>query len=136
MRVAFSSIVRKTASKSPGDELITPSTSLHRELLSQALANLIDNALRHGGEGGAITLRLARPEGEVRFQVEDRGPGIAAGDRAEARRRFGRLDPARSKPGAGLGLALVEAVARLHGGRLELGDNAPGLIAAIALPAP
>jgi signal transduction histidine kinase len=112
-----------------------PAMPLHRELLSQALANLVDNALRHAGEGGAITLRLAGGAGEVRFQVEDRGPGIALADQAEALRRFGRLDPARSKPGAGLGLALVEAVARLHGGRLELGDNAPGLVAAIVLPA-
>lgn len=107
---------------------------LHRELLSQALANLVDNALRHGGNGAPIVLRLVAADGEVRFQVEDRGPGIPAGQQAEARRRFGRLDPARSKPGAGLGLALVEAVARLHGGRLDLDDNAPGLVAAIVLP--
>ncbi|MGK6320995.1 ATP-binding protein [Sphingomonas sp. DT-204] len=111
-----------------------PPLPLHRELLSQALANLVDNALRHAGDGGGIVLRLTAGEGEIRFQVEDRGPGIAAEQQAEARRRFGRLDPARSKPGAGLGLALVEAVARLHGGRLELGDNAPGLIATIVLP--
>ncbi|UIJ44930.1 HAMP domain-containing histidine kinase [Sphingomonas cannabina] len=107
---------------------------LHRELLSQALANLVDNALRHAGDSGEIVLRLTAGEGEIRFQVEDRGPGIPAEQQAEARRRFGRLDPARSKPGAGLGLALVEAVARLHGGRLDLGDNGPGLIAAIVLP--
>jgi signal transduction histidine kinase len=111
-----------------------PPMPLHRELLSQALANLVDNALRHAGDSGEIVLRLTAGEGEIRFQVEDRGPGIAAEQQAEARRRFGRLDPARSKPGAGLGLALVEAVARLHGGRLELDDNAPGLIAAIVLP--
>jgi len=111
-----------------------PAMPLHRELLSQALANLVDNALRHGGEGAPIVLRLAASGDEVRFQVEDRGPGIPADQQAEARRRFGRLDPARSKPGAGLGLALVEAVARLHGGRLDLANNAPGLIAAIVLP--
>jgi len=62
------------------------------------------------------------------------GPGIAEADRAQALRRFGRLDAARSLPGAGLGMALVEAVARLHGGRLELGDNAPGLVAAVVVP--
>jgi signal transduction histidine kinase len=82
-----------------------------------------------------VTLRLAGRGGEVRFQVEDRGPGIAEEDRDQALRRFGRLDNARSTPGAGLGLSLIEAVARLHGGRLELGDNAPGLNAAIVLPA-
>jgi signal transduction histidine kinase len=77
---------------------------------------------------------LAFAGGAARFQVEDRGPGIAQADRAQALRRFGRLDSARSLPGAGLGMALVDAVARLHGGRLELGDNAPGLIVAIVLP--
>ncbi|MGY2735396.1 ATP-binding protein [Sphingomonas sp. UYP23] len=111
-----------------------PRIVLHRELLTQAIANLIDNALRHAGAGGAITLRLAIAGGEARFQVEDRGPGIAEADRAQALRRFGRLDSARSLPGAGLGMALVEAVARLHDGRIELGDNAPGLVAAIVVP--
>lgn len=107
---------------------------MHRELLSQALANLIDNALRHGAAGGAIALSLETAAGELRFAVADRGPGIAADDRAQALSRFGRLDRARSLPGAGLGLALVESVARLHGGRLELGDNAPGLVAIIVIP--
>ena len=112
-----------------------PRIVLHRELLTQAIANLIDNALRHAGAGGEIVLRLTLAEGEARFQVEDRGPGIADADRAQALRRFGRLDSARSLPGAGLGMALVEAVARLHDGRLELGDNAPGLVAAVVVPA-
>lgn len=107
---------------------------LHRELMIQAIANLIDNALRHAGGGGEITLRLSSTASEVRFQVEDHGPGIAEADREQALRRFGRLDNARSTPGAGLGLSLIEAVARLHDGRVELGDNAPGLIASIVLP--
>jgi len=105
----------------------------HRELLAQALSNLIDNAMKHG-QGGALAVRLSSEANMLCFAVEDRGPGIAAADEAEARRRFGRLDGARSRPGAGLGLALVEAVARLHGGRLELADHAPGLIARIVLP--
>ena len=109
---------------------------LHRELLSQAIANLIDNAMRHASNGGAIALSLAAEAGALRIAVADRGPGIAEADRAEALRRFGRLDSARSQPGAGLGLALADAVARLHGGRLELGDNEPGLIAALVLPLP
>ncbi|GAA0322030.1 two-component system sensor histidine kinase UczS [Sphingomonas oligophenolica] len=108
---------------------------LHRELMTQAIVNLVDNALRHAPSGGEVTLRLVRQGGEVRIQVEDRGAGIAAADREQAIRRFGRLDNARSTPGAGLGLSLIEAVARLHGGRLELGDNMPGLVAAIVLPA-
>ena len=111
-----------------------PAMPLHRELLSQAIANLLDNALRHGGAGGEVTVRLARADGGVAVAVEDRGPGIAAADRTQAVKRFGRLDSARSTPGAGLGMALVEAVARLHGGRFELSDNNPGLIARLVLP--
>ncbi|WP_242182302.1 HAMP domain-containing sensor histidine kinase [Sphingomonas sp. CARO-RG-8B-R24-01] len=111
-----------------------PKVILHRELMTQALANLIDNALRHAGSGGEIVLRAALSGNAMHFQVEDRGPGIAEADRAQALRRFGRLDQARSLPGAGLGMALVEAVARLHGGRVELHDNVPGLIAAIVVP--
>jgi signal transduction histidine kinase len=108
---------------------------LHRELMTQAITNLIDNALRHAISGDDVTLRLTATGGEVRIQVEDRGPGIPAADREQALKRFGRLDGARSRPGAGLGLSLIETVARLHGGRIELGDNEPGLVAAIILPA-
>jgi signal transduction histidine kinase len=113
-----------------------PDIVLHRELMTQAITNLVDNALRHAGPGGQITVRAASvpATSELRFQVEDRGPGIAEADREQALSRFGRLDSARTVPGAGLGLSLVAAVARLHGGRLELGDNAPGLIASIVLP--
>ncbi|MCW3836297.1 sensor histidine kinase [Sphingomonas canadensis] len=111
-----------------------PSVPLHRELMGQALANLIDNAMRHAAAGGGIALSLAVAPGALRITVADRGPGIAQEQRAEALRRFGRLDSARSLPGAGLGLALVEAVVRLHGGTLELGDNAPGLAATLVLP--
>lgn len=107
---------------------------LHRELLSQALANLIDNAVRHAPSGGSVALSVAEDADGVRIAVADRGPGIAPDDREAALRRFGRLDPARSTPGAGLGLTLVAAVARLHGGRLDLGDNAPGLVATLILP--
>lgn len=107
---------------------------LHRELLSQAIANLIDNAMRHAASGGTIALTLSAADGALRIAVADRGPGIAAADRAEALRRFGRLDAARSQPGAGLGLSLVEAVARLHGGTIELSDNAPGLVVTLILP--
>ena len=111
-----------------------PPMKLHRELISQAITNLIDNALHHGATGGEVTLRLVQRADGLAIQVEDRGPGIAATDRAQALKRFGRLDSARSTPGAGLGMALIEAVARLHDGRFELDDNAPGLIARIVLP--
>ena len=107
----------------------------HRELLTQAIANLIDNALRHAGSGAALTIRVRRLGGSIGIAVEDRGPGIAEADRPRALARFGRLDAARSSPGAGLGMALVQAVAKLHGGRLELADNGPGLIARIVVPA-
>jgi len=107
---------------------------MHRELMAQALTNLIDNALHHAVSGGELVLRVAGDSSMVRLQVEDRGPGIAEGEREQALRRFGRLDNAAATPGAGLGLALVDSVARLHGGRLVLSDNAPGLIATIELP--
>ncbi|GGB16687.1 two-component sensor histidine kinase [Sphingomonas metalli] len=108
---------------------------LHRELLTQAITNLIDNGLKHGASGGALTLRLVRTDDALAIRVEDRGPGIAAEDRPAALRRFGRLDAARTTPGSGLGMALVETVARLHGGRVELSENRPGLVAEIVLPA-
>lgn len=108
---------------------------VHRELLSQALANLIDNALKYA-PGTRIVLSLAAASGGgMAITVADGGPGIAEAERSEALARFGRLDSARGSPGAGLGLALVESVARLHGGRLVLGDNRPGLVATIMLPA-
>jgi signal transduction histidine kinase len=105
----------------------------HRQLLAQALSNLVDNALSYG-VGASVTLSAHDAGGAVRLTVADRGPGIAECDMAEARRRFGRLDASRGKPGAGLGLSLAEAVAHLHGGRLELADNGPGLAATLVLP--
>ncbi|MDP1027441.1 HAMP domain-containing sensor histidine kinase [Sphingomonas sp. KR1UV-12] len=112
----------------------SPVMRLHRELISQAITNLIDNALKHAAAGGMVTLRLAPHVEGVAIQVEDRGTGIAASDRAQALRRFGRLDTARTTPGAGLGMSLIDTVARLHDGRFELADNHPGLIARIILP--
>lgn len=111
-----------------------PPLRVHRELLSQALTNLIDNALKHAAAGRQAVLRLTRVAGGYAIQVEDRGHGIAEADRAQAMKRFGRLDSARTTPGAGLGMALIEAVARLHDGTFELADNNPGLIARILLP--
>ena len=105
----------------------------HRQLLAQALSNLVDNALRYGN-GSQVTLFVAEDGADLHIGVADRGPGIAAADMADARRRFGRLDTARGSPGAGLGLSLVEAVAHLHNGRLELSDDKPGLRATLVLP--
>ncbi len=105
-------------------------------LLAQALANLIDNALKYAPPGqGRIALRLSREAETTIIEVADNGPGIPAEDRERVTRRFVRLDPARSDSGAGLGLSLVAAVARLHGGTLALDDAGPGLIARLTLPA-
>ncbi|MFC3174746.1 sensor histidine kinase [Novosphingobium bradum] len=109
--------------------------SLHRELVGQALANLVENALRHAVGGRRIVLSGARAGEGVALAVADDGPGIPADLRDEARRRFVRLDAARSEAGSGLGLALVDAVARLHGGHLDLADAGPGLRATLVLPA-
>jgi len=106
----------------------------HRQLLAQAVSNLIENAIRYGAGGGEIRVGVKRDDSHVRVEVSDRGPGIPSDRRSEARRRFGRLDSSRSADGAGLGLALAEAIAHLHDGQLVLEDNAPGLLTAIELP--
>jgi signal transduction histidine kinase len=112
-----------------------PAIAVHgdRHLLSQAIANLLDNALKYT-PAGAITLR-ARQTGETaRIEVADTGPGVPADRRDAVFDRFVRLESSRSTAGNGLGLSLVRAVARLHGGDAWLEDNAPGLKAVITLP--
>jgi signal transduction histidine kinase len=106
----------------------------HRQLLAQAVSNLIENAIRYGSSGKEIVVAVQRREQDLRIEVRDRGPGIPSELRGEARRRFGRLDSSRSDEGAGLGLALAEAIAHLHDGQLLLEDNRPGLLTAIRLP--
>ena len=109
-----------------------------RELLGQAMANLLDNALKYGAASGqirqAIAVAARRVDGEVRIVVADRGPGIPEAERGHVLERFVRLETARSRPGFGLGLSLATAVARLHGGTLQLEDNEPGLRVVLALP--
>ena len=111
----------------------------NKQLIGQALANLIDNAIKYGvpvsGNAGEITVALSSSEAGVRIAVADRGPGIGQADRERVAKRFVRLDQSRTKPGTGLGLSLVAAVARLHGGRIRIEDNAPGLCVVIELPA-
>ena len=109
---------------------ITPGlmTAGNRELIGQALANLIDNAMKYGtvdGAPGTIEVKLERAGDMLALSVGDRGPGIPEEQREEAVKRFVRLDQSRSRPGTGLGLSLVEAVMDLHGGRLALSDTAP-----------
>jgi signal transduction histidine kinase len=114
----------------------------NRELVSQALANLVDNAIKYAEPQGhaangtpAEILVTARSEGDrIKLAVRDGGPGIPESDRAHAIERFVRLEQSRTKPGSGLGLSLAAAVARLHGGELKLEDNAPGLKAVLDLP--
>lgn len=103
-------------------------------LVARALANLIDNALKYGAEGGEITLEASATAAEVHLAVADRANGIPAARHAEAMRKFGRLDLSRSTPGSGLGLSLVKAVASLHRGNFALEENRPGLLAVLTLP--
>lgn len=106
-----------------------------RELLAQALTNLLDNAVKYTPPGGKVTVTLERTDDTARIHVADSGPGVPDADRERVLQRFTRLDQARSQPGNGLGLALVKAVTMQHHGRLALGDNAPGLIVTIEIPA-
>jgi hypothetical protein len=102
-------------------------------LLSQAISNLIENALKFGPRNGTIAITTRQADGFVEIAVSDRGPGITDGEKPKVIERFYRGDASRGTPGLGLGLSLVAAVARLHGGRLELSDNHPGLRARIVL---
>ncbi len=118
----------------------------NRELVSQALANLVDNAIKYsetpehpmnGAVAAAmpeIVVRAINDGDRILLTVSDGGPGIPEGDRSRVVERFVRLEQSRSKPGSGLGLSLASAVARLHGGELTLEDNHPGFKSVIALP--
>ena len=144
---------------------IEPGLKLHgsRELVGQAVANLLDNAIKYGAAGGnqqqaiahvgetqndtspsvtavidrprpVIRMRVSRRGGKIEFSVSDNGPGIPREDRERVLGRFVRLEDSRSKPGSGLGLSLVAAVARLHNGKIRLDDNNPGLRVVLLLP--
>jgi hypothetical protein len=97
-------------------------------LLAQAVGNLVDNALKYAGEQGAVKVEVQhRADGSVEICVADDGPGIPDAEKPKVAQRFYRGDASRGTPGVGLGLSLVQAVAKLHGGTLELNDNFPGL---------
>jgi signal transduction histidine kinase len=110
-----------------------------RELLGQALANLVDNAIKHSLPDGAeralkIVVSTAREGNDLVLRVADSGVGVTEADRARVLQRFVRLEKSRSTAGSGLGLSLVAAVVAFHHGTIDLGDNAPGLIVTIRLP--
>lgn len=114
-----------------------------RELIGQAVINLIDNAIKYASraparpddvEARAISIRVDRTPETVEVSVADRGPGIGAADRERVLKRFVRLEASRTQPGIGLGLSVVAAIMRLHGGSLRLEDNQPGLKVVIVLP--
>ncbi len=111
----------------------------NRELIGQALVNLVENALKYArpadGQAGKITVGLRRDGTRMLIEVGDNGPGIPEEDRARVVERFVRLEKSRTEPGSGLGLSLVAAVARLHGGSFRIEDNGPGVRAVIDLPA-
>jgi signal transduction histidine kinase len=113
----------------------------NRELIGQTIANLVDNALKYGAPRDQahltpdVVISARREGGQVVLTVADRGPGIASTDRARVVERFVRLEGSRSRPGSGLGLSLAAAVARMHGGTVELEDNNPGLRVRVTLPA-
>jgi signal transduction histidine kinase len=114
--------------------------AVNRQLIGQAVANLIDNAIKYSAgtpsatHGPILVDVVSLPDGGVRVSVGDRGPGISSEDRARALKRFVRLEQSRSRPGTGLGLSLVTAVARLHRGTVRLDDHAPGLLITMTLP--
>ncbi|MBN8716571.1 sensor histidine kinase [Thermomonas sp.] len=111
-----------------------------RQLLAQAVLNLVENALRHTSPGCRVELRAGiaadAGSGAIVICVRDDGPGIPAADRERVRQRFVRLEASRHTPGHGLGLSLVDAIVQAHAGRLQLEDAAPGLRACLVLPPP
>jgi hypothetical protein len=105
------------------------------DLLAQATINLVENALRHTPAGTEIRLKLVELTDAVCLQVADNGPGVPPDDLPRIVKRFARLETSRNTGGHGLGLNLVSAIAKLHGGRLILESSLPGLSATIELPA-
>jgi signal transduction histidine kinase len=105
-----------------------------RQLLASALANLIDNAVKYAGRGATVRIEVAESDDRVSLAVRDDGPGIPAAERAHVAERFYRLDRSRGRPGNGLGLSIVSAIATLHHGHLHLEDGSPGLLARLELP--
>jgi signal transduction histidine kinase len=107
-----------------------------RDLLFDAISNLVDNAIKHGGDRGEISVAVARCLDGPILLISDRGPGIPMEERNHVLRRFYRLERSRNRPGNGLGLSLIAAVASLHGARIIMADNSPGLRVELHFPNP
>jgi signal transduction histidine kinase len=107
-----------------------------RDLLFDAVANLVDNAIKHGRKAGQVVVEVAQREDGALIAVADNGPGIPPGERPHVLKRFYRLERSRLAPGNGLGLSIVAAVAQYHGARIEMFDNAPGLRFQLWFPTP
>ncbi|MBE0692805.1 MAG: HAMP domain-containing histidine kinase [Aquamicrobium sp.] len=117
---------------------VVPATiNANRELVGQALSNVVDNAIKYSagsGEAPSVTVSLTREGGSYVLEVADNGPGIPPEDMERATERFVRLEQSRTQPGSGLGLSLVRAVMEFHGGRLELSARNPGLSVRMIFP--
>ncbi len=111
----------------------------NRELLAQALSNIVDNAIKYSAGAGAnpaVSVKLDRAGADIRLSISDNGPGIPEeADRQRATERFVRLEKSRSQPGSGLGLSLAKAIVKYHGGRLDLDSLDPGLSVTMIFPA-
>ncbi len=104
-----------------------------RQLIAQAVANLLDNAIKYAAPSPDVEIAVTARDGAAEIAVADHGPGVPPGDRDRVLKRFVRLEASRSRPGSGLGLSLVAAAARLHGGSVRLEDNNPGLRVVLSL---
>ncbi|MGH6852655.1 MAG: sensor histidine kinase, partial [Methylocella sp.] len=107
-----------------------------RDLLFGAVANLVDNAIKHGRDAGQVTVEVKQTDGGGVISVADDGAGIPVDEYQHVFKRFYRLERSRHTPGNGLGLSLVAAVARLHAAHIEMADNAPGLKIQLRFPSP
>jgi len=105
-----------------------------RDLLFDAISNLVDNAIKHGGDQGEVRIAVTPSADGPLLSVSDRGPGIPLEERNHVLRRFYRLERSRNRPGNGLGLSLVSAVANLHNAHIVMADNFPGLRVELHFP--
>jgi signal transduction histidine kinase len=111
----------------------TQSLEGDRDMLFQALANLLDNAIKYTPKGGVVGLRMFKQDNETLIQISDSGPGIPESEHDNVLQRFYRVDESRTTPGSGLGLALADAVFRLHGMKLGFSNNHPGLCVSVVV---